>query len=222
MSFSGGELALRFLFTLIAAVILAVSTEASAHPHVLPSVQADLIFNSDGRMNAIQYIWLYDSAYSTFVGRDIDANKDGVISKEELNAFAKSQIDALGEHRYFTTIKTQTSSLELDLPKSYGVNKLDDGRLQLEFTIPLKAAAPVDQQITVELFDPDIFAYFTMANDRVRLIGAPQGCVPTVTGPQPIDLRNTRSIPAVFWDALNNGSKTAAQKLVNRIQVKCP
>ena len=61
-----------------------------------------------------------------------------------------------------------------------------------------------------------------MAKDGVRLVGAPPACAPQVTGPDPIDLRNTRSIPAVFWDALNNGSKIAAQQLVNRINVICP
>ena len=87
--------------------------------------------------------------------------------------------------------------------------------------IPLKTAPPVDKQLTVELYDPNFFAYFTMADDGVRLVGAPQGCVPVVTGPQPIDLKNTRSVPALFWQALD-GSKTAGLQFVNRIAVTCP
>jgi ABC-type uncharacterized transport system substrate-binding protein len=205
----------------VAAMTLSMMAMASSHPHVLPTVRADLIFSPAGRVTAIQYAWLYDSAYSTFAGRDIDADKDGTISAGELAAFAKSQIDALAEHSYFTTVTTAAGGFDFGPPESYAVEKLADGRLQFSFTIPLKTAPAVDKQLTVELYDPNFFAYFTMADDGVRLVGAPQGCAPVVTGPQPIDLRNTRSVPALFWQALD-GSKTAGLQFVNRIAVTCP
>jgi len=203
------------------AATLSMMAVAYSHPHVLPTVRTDLIFSPAGHVTAIRYTWLYDSAYSTFAGRDIDADKDGTISAGELAAFAKNQIDALAEHSFFTTVTTPAGGFDLGPPESYAVEKLADGRLQLSFTIPLKTAPPVDKQLVVELYDPDFFAYFTMADDGVRLVGAPQGCVPIVTGPQPIDLRNTRIIPAVFWQALD-GSKTAGLQFVNRIAVTCP
>jgi ABC-type uncharacterized transport system substrate-binding protein len=203
------------------AAILSMTVVAYSHPHVLPTVRTDLKFNPAGHFTAIQYTWLYDQAYSTFAGRDIDTDKDGTISESELAAFAKSQIDALAERSFFTTVTTAAGGFELGPPESYAVEKQADGRLQLSFTIPLKTAPAVDKQLTVELYDPDFFAYFTMPADGVRLVGAPQGCAPVVTGPQPIDLRNTRIIPAVFWEALN-GSKTAGLQFVNRIAVTCP
>ena len=203
------------------AATLSMMTVAYSHPHVLPTVRTELIFSPGGNVTAIQQTWLYDSAYSTFVGRDIDVDKDGTTSTSELAAFAKNQIDALSEHSYFTTVTTQIGSFDLGPPESYDVQQLVDGRLQLRFTVPLKAAPAVDKQLIVELYDPNFFAYFTMADDGVRLVGAPQGCAPIVTGPQPIDLRNTRSIPALFWQALD-GSKTAGLQLVNRITVTCP
>jgi len=80
----------------VAAMTLSMTAVAHAHPHVLPTVRTDLKFNPAGHVTAIQYTWLYDSAYSTFAGRDIDADKDGTISAGELAAFAKSQIDTFG------------------------------------------------------------------------------------------------------------------------------
>jgi ABC-type uncharacterized transport system substrate-binding protein len=205
---------------LTVAATLILTPVSNAHPHVLPTVKTSLIFSPEGQVIAIEHTWLYDSAYSTFVGRDIDADKNGTISNDELAAFAKNQVDALAEHSYFTTIKTPAGGIELGAAKSYAVEKRDDGRLQLKFTVPLKTAAPVEQELAVELFDPGFFAYFTMADNGVRLVGAPQGCAPAVTGPQPIDLKNTRIIPAVFWQALD-GSKTAGLQFVNRITVTC-
>ena len=200
---------------------LSMTTAAYSHPHVLPTVRADLKFSPAGHVTAIQYTWLYDSAYSAFAGRDIDTDKDGTISAGELAAFAKSQIDALAEHSYFTTVTMAAGRSDLGPAESSVAEKLADGRLQLSFTIPLQTAPAVDKQLTVELYDPDFFAYFVMADGGVRLGGAPERCVPVVTGPQPIDLRNTRSVPALFWQALD-GSKTAGLQFVNRIAVTCP
>ena len=211
--------ALRAL--LAAAAILTMTTAAGAHPHILPSVRTGLIFSPDGRVTAIQHAWTYDSAYSTYAARDIDANKDGSIEKDELAAFAKRQIDAFAAHNYFTTVTTPAGSFEFDLPESYGVERLGDGRLKLTFTVPLKSAPMVDRGIIVEIHDPNFFAYFTVADGGVHLIGGHEGCAQTVAGPQPIDLKNTPSIPAVFWQALK-GVKSAGLQFVNRITVTCP
>jgi hypothetical protein len=54
-----------------------------------------------------------------------------------------------------------------------------------------------------------------------ELVGAPAACKIDVAGPKPINLKNTKSIPAAFWDALNNGSASAAQHFVNRITLSC-
>lgn len=217
-----GGIASRVLCALLAATATLMMTAiAGAHPHVLPMVRTGLIFSSDGRVTAIQHTWTYDAAYSTFAARDIDANKDGTIAKDELAAFAKSQIGAFIEHNYFTSVTTQAGNFEFGPPESYGAERLDDGRLELRFTIPFKTAPMADNQLVVEIYDPNFFAYFTMAGDAVQLVGAPNGCAPMVVGPQPIDLRNTRSIPAVFWQALK-GSKTAGLQFINRITVECP
>ena len=69
---------------------------------------------------------------STFVGRDLDADKDGTISAGELAAFAKNQIDALAEHSYFTTVTTPAGGFDFGPPESYAVEKLGDGRLRLQ------------------------------------------------------------------------------------------
>jgi ABC-type uncharacterized transport system substrate-binding protein len=212
----------RVLSAILAVVAALIMTSvSSAHPHVLPTVKTNLIFSPEGLVMAIEHTWLYDSAYSTFVGRDIDTDKNGTVSNDELAAFAKNQIDALAEHSYFTTIKTPTGGIELGASKSYAVAKRDDGRLQLQYTVLLKTAAPVDQEQTDEQFDPAFFAYFTMVDDGVHLVGARQDCRPAVSGPQPIDLKNTKIIPSVFWQALD-GSKSAGLQFVNRITVTCP
>lgn len=217
-----GDLTLRLFYSIVlTAAAFICSCEAQAHPHVLPTVRASLIFNPGGELEAIEYAWLYDIAYSTFVSRDIDLDHNGTLSSEELEAFANNQLAALEPHGYFTTLVTEVGNSRPDAAKTYSAKRSDDGRIELDFTVALKKPEAVNGQLRLELFDPEIFAYFTVAKDGVRLVGAPSACVPEVSGPAPIDLKNTRSIPAVFWDALNNGSKPAALQLVNRINVIC-
>ncbi len=50
-----------------------------------------------------------------------------------------------------TTVTTPAGDSAFGPPESYAVEKQGDGRLQLSFTIPLKTAAAVDKQLTVEL-----------------------------------------------------------------------
>lgn len=216
-----GRTASRFLAAFIAAAAtLAVATTAAAHPHVLPTVGIDVIFGSDGRAAAIRHSWSYDPAYSAFVMRGIDTNGDGIFAEKEFTAFAKSQLDALAEHHYFTTVKTNRSSIGFGEPEAYSVVQQDGGRLLLKFTLPLKTVPAAVAEIVVELHDPNYFAYFTMADGAVNLVGAHQGCVPSVVGPQPINLKQTRSVPAAFWQALD-GMASASAQFVNRITVKC-
>jgi ABC-type uncharacterized transport system substrate-binding protein len=65
----------------------------------------------DVRAIAVRHTWTYDAAYSSFAIRGIDANKDGVISPDELENFAKGQLEALAGHNYFTTVRTSVSDV---------------------------------------------------------------------------------------------------------------
>ena len=216
-----GRIITHLFGVFVAVVVPAIApTLTSAHPHVLPTVRLDIVFDADQRPSALRQTWTYDSMYSTFAARDIDSNKDGTISDGELADFAKRQLDALTEHAYFTTVTAKAERLDFGALQSYAISKLGDGRLELTFTAPFKTA-PASKQLVIEIFDPNFFAYFTMAPGGVRLIGERDGCGQTVTGPEPIDLKNTRSIPSIFWQALD-GSKTAGLQFVNRIVVTCP
>jgi ABC-type uncharacterized transport system substrate-binding protein len=92
--------------------------------------------------------------------------------------------------------------------------------LRLTFTLPFKTNIASEKEAIIEIFDPNFFAYFTIADGGVRFVGSHDGCERTVTGPQMINLSNTRSVPSVFWQALD-GSKAAGQAFVNRITVTC-
>jgi ABC-type uncharacterized transport system substrate-binding protein len=204
------------------AVMLAAHKPASAHPHILITVRSEIVYSSDRKIIAVRQSWTYDAAYSAYIIREFRSSS-GELAADQLANLAKSQIAAFAEHSYFTVLTSAGGKVGPGEPSNYGFRQEEAGRLTLNFALPLKSAIPSDAGFVVEVFDPNFFAYFTMADDEsaVRLIGAPEDCKVSSNGPSPIDLKNTRSIPALFWQALD-GSSVAGQQFVNRIVVTCP
>lgn len=191
-----------------------------AHPHILASVQVAVMYSDRAEVTAIRNSWTYDPFYAAFAKRQIDTNGDGKYSVEELNLFAKQQMGSLREFGFFTAVEAEGTKVEFDDPADYGLKLTDDGILTLAFVLPLKKAAMLSKQFTINIFDPHFFAYFTLADRAVYLIGAPQGCSTTATGPKSIDLTRPRSVPASFWAALDGATADNAE-FVNRITVIC-
>jgi ABC-type uncharacterized transport system substrate-binding protein len=210
------------LAALSAALVLALAPlPAMAHPHVLPEVHASIVFNGSGGVTALRQVWTYDPAYSAFVMRGKEPSAGNNLSEADLKAFADTQAAALAEHGFFTVASTPDGQVELAPPQQYAAVQRSDGRLELSFTLPLAAAQAGRSGLVVEIHDPNYFAYFTIAEDGVSLENAPPGCDAKTSGPQPIDLKQTKLIPAAFWQALK-GSQTASAQFVNRISVTCP
>lgn len=201
---------------------LAGTTPAAAHPHILATVRAEIIYDEAGAFRALRQSWSYDAAFSAFAMREIDADRDGRASEDELAAYARTQVAALGEFGHFTALTVDGRAAPFAAPRDYGIRHDESGRLTLSMTLPLQQPAASPREIVVEIFDPNFFAYFTLAPlGGVLLTGAPYSCTHAARSPAPIDLTNTRSIPQLFWAALD-GSAEAGRQFVNRITVTCP
>lgn len=198
------------------------TTPASAHPHILATVRTEIIFGEDGTPSALRESWLYDPAYSAFALRQADSDGDGRVSDTELQAFAGKHNSALAEFHYYTSVKADGKDVAVADATDIGLSRDDGGMLTLHFTLPLKFPTTNAKRFTIEIFDPQFFAYFSMPQKvGVSLTGAQPACNSKFTSPVPIDLKNTRSISAAFWAALD-GSASAGQQFVSRIDVSCP
>ena len=212
---------IRFsLMALAAGALCAGSGPAAAHPHILASVRATIVYSDAGVPVALRQQWTYDQAYSAFAMRE--ANKgEQKTETEALAQLAKTQTSALAEFGYYTKVAVDGKTVDLGEAGESTLERSADGRLTISFTLSFKSPAAADK-LAIEIFDPVFFAYFTMDNDSaVQLSGAPASCIAKIAGPLPVDLKNTRSVPAIFWAALD-GSASAGQNFVNRIDVACP
>src|SRR5262249_12979167 len=124
---------------------------------------------------------------------------------------------------YYTTVTTDGETISVGEARDYGFEQADDGVLTFSFTLPVSSPAADLKNLIIEILDPSFFAYFTIPGDEeaVHLLDAPKGCTWPAIGPKPLDLTNTRTVPAVFWAALD-GSAEAGHNFINRVTVTCP
>lgn len=208
------------IFAAVGLIVCLLATSASCHPHIIANVKMEILQATDGSVSGIRVHWGYDAFYSAFVKRMADQDRDGRLSKEELDAFAGQQIGALGEFSYYTRISSASENAAFVGASDYSLMEGENGLLFLSFTIKLKKPM-TSRQFEIDVFDPDFFAYFTTEkSDGIKFEGSTLACAAEVQTPPAIDLRNTRSISAAFWSALD-GDKNDAKQFINRINVSC-
>jgi ABC-type uncharacterized transport system substrate-binding protein len=75
---------------------------AIAHPHVWATVRSEIVFGADHRITGIRHHWTFDEFYTAMAVQGLDANGDGVYSKEELQPLAQVNVESLKDFDYFT------------------------------------------------------------------------------------------------------------------------
>lgn len=211
-------MALKAIIRLLAAAafVAAGLGIALSHPHVAATVKSDLVFGKDGAISGIRYSWAFDEFFSTYAIEGLDANKDGVLSREELAELAKVNVETLKESDYFTFGKSGEGKLEFGEPTDYWL-EYKDKILTLYFTLPVKSGA-LKSGASLDVFDPSYFVAFSFAQDNpVKLVGAPANCSlivkrpAVVSGPQPSE---------TFFNSLTKGNDLSSQ-IANSAVVTC-
>jgi ABC-type uncharacterized transport system substrate-binding protein len=219
---------IRGLILLLLVLVATRPEPALAHPHLLATATVEVIFSQNGSAEGIKQTWSYDPAYSSFARKSADEDGDGKASKNELQRFAEKQLAGLKEFKYFTSVSKGGAAVEIGDAHSFSMEQRDSGQLELSFTLPFGKALIIDQPLTIELFDPNFFAYFTMdpgsTSKQPKLSNSADGtttCATEIVGPARLDLSRTATIPSAFWSALD-GVSEAGRQFVNRITVTCP
>lgn len=209
--------ALMRSFLLAAALLLSASESAMAHPHVFVTARGTLVYGPNGVLKEIRYAWTFDEMFSSFAAQGLDANGDGKLSREELAALAKENVDSLKEFAYFTIAPRGAKALEFGEPTDYFFDSDDKNNLTLHFTLPVKSMTKGG--VAFEVYDPTYFVAFSLAEQKpISLEGAPGGCaVETKNAGDP----NSTKLSEEFFTQLQAGADYGAQ-FANRITVRCP
>ncbi|MCA0419000.1 MAG: DUF1007 family protein [Proteobacteria bacterium] len=192
---------------------------AAAHPHVFVTAKAEIVFATDGSVQAIRNRWSFDEAYSAYITQGLDKNGDGKLTSDELAELAKINVESLPDVEFFTAAKLNGRKQEFGTPGEQ-VMSYDNKVLTLVFTLPLKTPAKA-RSFGIEIGDPTYFVAFNIVDepDAVVTKGAPQGCVVRVNRPPKLDDSTQKRLAEADITATPDVS---GLEIVTRALVACP
>lgn len=202
-----------------ATAALFAATAAQAHPHVWVTVQSELVFSAEGKIEAVRHHWKFDEMFSAFATQGLDTDKDGKLTREELAELAQTNVESLKEFNYFSVGKSGGKDIAFDEPKDYWLEADKDNVLTLHFTLPVKAK-PAGADLTVDVFDPTWFVDFSFAEkDAVSLANAPAGCAAEVQRPKEPTVASN-NLSESFFNNLTASSQFGSQ-FASRVTLRC-
>jgi ABC-type uncharacterized transport system substrate-binding protein len=137
------------------ALPLLAPAAATAHPHSWIDLESRLIFDDQGRLEAVELGWLFDEFYTAFIAEEFVTA--GIEPSAFLEQVAAENLANLREYDYFTTLEQAGERLELADVRRFETT-IEGERLWLAFEVPL--ATPVDPAagaISFAVYDPTYY-----------------------------------------------------------------
>jgi ABC-type uncharacterized transport system substrate-binding protein len=85
------------------------------------TVRSEIVFSSNHQITGIRHAWTFDELYTAMAMQGVDANGDGILSKEELKPVVDAMVASLKPFDYFTYVHLdgEENVLPLKPPERY-------------------------------------------------------------------------------------------------------
>ena len=201
--------------------ILAGIGSAAAHPHVFVTAREQMVFGPDGKVTAIKASWTFDDMYSAFAIQGL-GDPDAILTRDELQPLAKTNVDSLAEFGWFTVAKASGKPVAFSEPVDYWLDESADKLITLHFTLPVKVPVATGSFFSLQVYDPTYFVAFDYDEKQpVTLVGAPTGCSVSVAKPKPLENTDTQKLSEAFFTNMSPGTDFGI-KLASRGIIACP
>lgn len=217
----GGCRAGRFaLGAATAGVVWCGATAASAHPHVWIKARSEIVFDAGAKLTGIRESWTFDEAYSAFMTINLDSNHDGVPDPDKLADLARTNLASVAEYGYFTTAKANGKPAVFGAPEN-ARQTFSNGRLHLDFILPLAASMPPPKVMVLTIDDPSFFVAFSFESDvdAIRLTGPKTGCALAINRPAQTAQEGKQIVPD---DIAASAAPAVGVEYVSRVILACP
>jgi ABC-type uncharacterized transport system substrate-binding protein len=203
-----------------AMVALAGTAPAVAHPHVFLTQTVSVVFEK-GAIVALDHVWTFDEFFTAMAVADLDANKDGQFSREELAPLARTNVEALKDFNYYTYPKLAGVDLKLGTAtQMHGSVEAD--KFSLHFRVPLAQPVLAEAKgFEFAVYDPTFFIAFELAerNGVTLAADAPKDCKAEAVEPEKT-AADARRLSESFFEQLGGGS--IGLSFSKTIRVTCP
>lgn len=155
-----------------------LATPAAAHPHIFIDAKATVVFDDSGAVTEIRHAWSFDELFSAWSIEGLDADNDGVVSREEQQELANQDMDGLAQYQFYTFAGEEGATD--NLPFERGLNPTRDyvdGHTILQFGVKLAEPYRIKRVLELAINDPEFYVAITFAGpEAITLENAPAGC----------------------------------------------
>lgn len=128
--------------------------QASAHPHLFVTNQTTVLFE-DGKAVALKMRWSFDAFFTALIREEFDADKNGTLSKAEVDVVAVQAFSNLKEFNYFT--QAQLKGKDVTFADVQDFNAVL-GKRDVVYTFTLRLPEPVAaEKLTFSVRDPSYY-----------------------------------------------------------------
>ncbi|TGD44145.1 DUF1007 family protein [Pseudotabrizicola sediminis] len=160
---------MRTLRAVCVAVILSAPVGAAAHPHVFIDATIEVIFDAEGRAEAVRIGWTYDSLFSmTYVAEQgLDPDFDGVLTPEEEAALAGFDMEWHAEFAGDTYALLGDVPLGLSQPVESTAAYQDGSLVSTHLRRLSEPVALGEGELVVQVYDPSFYTSYLIAGTPV-------------------------------------------------------
>ena len=161
----------------LAALALAWSEPAAAHPHVWIDARATLRFEA-GAITAVAMRWRFDEVFSDFIIGDYDRNGDGAFDVEETQLVDQEAFSALSDLDWLTHLRVDEVAMKLLAYRDFTITA-ENGIVTYGFELPLpEPLDPAGKDVTLGVYDDSFYIDVAMEESEPILFTGepPEAC----------------------------------------------
>ena len=212
----------RGLGALTLASALALSSAASAHPHVWVTVRSHIEFTTDGKVQAIVHDWAFDEMYSAFATQGL-APKGQLVTRAIFAPLARENAGGLADVGYYTTLRIDGKVEEFAPVTEYWMEERPDHLVAFHVRMNLKTPEPIHRFGSLLVADPEFYIDFEFDDppNGVVLDNAPPGCSNSLSKPKTLETGDKQKLDESFFTNLSPGANFGF-KMASRAILACP
>ena len=204
-------------------LLVGLILDVAAHPHVWIDAQSELVFDDSNRLDSINHVWRFDEAFSAFASQGLDENRDGILSRNELQELAEVNVTSLLEFEYFTFLFIGGDLVKFSEPQDYWL-EYEDGILTLYYSLPIEQPIIMDGQVAeLQVFDPTYFVAIEMEKEKSFVL-VDQGGTCNIDIELPVELEATTATELALIPVegeLSDQLLSVTETLSNTAKIAC-
>ena len=156
---------MRRLSVVTLALLLALPLRAAAHPHVFVDATLEILFDAEGRAEAVRIGWTYDPLFSmTYLAEQgLDADFDGILTAEEEAQLAGFDMNWAEGFEGDTYALLGEQPIALSRPEQPTATVREGSLVSTHLRRLAVPVLPIGQELVVQVYDPSFYTSYIIA-----------------------------------------------------------